>query len=147
MSHRSGRVSHLIREVVSDAIAHRLSDPRISRFTSVTRVELSADLKFADVYLSVMGEESEGQTTMKGLESARGLIQTRLARRLSMRQCPLLRLHLDLGLKAAAKIYRTLDELAKEREAAAQHQPAAETPERFRQGGTLEARAIPGDGT
>jgi ribosome-binding factor A len=107
-------VAHLIRDVVSDAIANRLSDPRVSRFTSVTRVELSADLRVADVYVSVMGSEIDGRTTMKGLESARGLIQTRLARRLEMRQCPLLRLHLDLGLKVAARTIETLDRLAAE---------------------------------
>jgi ribosome-binding factor A len=104
MSHRIGRVAHIIRDVVSDAIANKLSDPRISRFTSVTRIELSPDLRIADVYVSVMGSESDGRTTMQGLESARGLLQTRVAKNLDMRQCPLLRLHLDLSLKRAAHI-------------------------------------------
>lgn len=115
MSHRIGRVSHIVREVVSDAIAHRISDPRVSKWTSITRVELSPDLRFADVHLSVMGTETEGRTSLRGMESARGMIQSRLARELTMRQCPLLRFHLDLGLKAAEGILRTLDDLARER--------------------------------
>jgi ribosome-binding factor A len=110
MSHRIGRVAHIIRDVVSDTISQKLSDPRVSRFTSVTRVELSADLRLADVYVSVMGRAAEGEMTLRGLESARGLLQTRVAKRLDMRQCPILRLHLDLSLKKAAEVMHLLDE-------------------------------------
>jgi ribosome-binding factor A len=110
MSHRIGRISHIVRDVVSDAISNRLSDPRIHQFTSITRVELSPDLKCAHVYVSIMGTEAEGLTTMRGLESARGAIQTRLARSLDMRQCPIITFHLDLGLKKAAEIIRQINE-------------------------------------
>ncbi len=99
-----------MRDVVSDAIANRVSDPRVSRFTSVTRVEVSVDLRMANVYVSVMGTEAEATTTMKGLQSARGMIQTRLARRLDMRQCPILRFHLDHGLKSAIETIRRIDQ-------------------------------------
>ncbi len=111
MSYRMYRVANVVREVVSDAMANRLSDPRISRFTSVTRVEMSRDLQIADVYVSVMGSEADGNTTMKGLQSACGLVQSLLARRLNMRHCPELRFHLDLGLKIAQQVIRELDEV------------------------------------
>ena len=110
MSHRPERVSHVVRDVVSDAISNRLSDPRVAHFTSVTRVEMSGDLRIAHVHVSVMGSEAEGQTTMKGLESARGMIQSRLAQRLDLRQCPQIRFHLDLGIKKAIEIVRRIDE-------------------------------------
>ena len=111
MAHRLPKLAHAVRDVVSDAIANRLSDPRIHRFTSITRVEVSPDLKYADVYVSIMGSEAEGQTTLRGLESARGAVQSRLARSLTTRQCPLLRFHLDLGIKKAIAIIRQIDEL------------------------------------
>lgn len=107
-SRRKDRLSHVIRDVVSDAIANHVDDPRVTRFTSVTRVELSADLHFADVYVSVMGTEAKGRTTLRGLDSARGMIQTRLARRLDIRQCPILRFHLDGGLKRAIQTYQEI---------------------------------------
>ncbi|HUN80026.1 MAG TPA: 30S ribosome-binding factor RbfA [Phycisphaerae bacterium] len=110
MSHRIGRVAHIIRDVVSDTIANRISDPRVSRFTSVTRVEVSPDLRAANVYVSVMGDASEGRTTMKGLESARGLIQSRVAKSLDLRQCPIVQIHLDLSLKRAAEVMHLIDE-------------------------------------
>lgn len=111
MSYRKERLSHFIREVVSEAIANRVSDPRVSHFTSVTRVELSPDRRFADVFVSVMGTEADSRRTMRGLESARGMIQTRLARQLQLRQCPILRFQLDLGVKAAIETIRQLKEV------------------------------------
>lgn len=111
MSYRPERVAHVVRDVVSEAIAGRISDPRVHRFTSVTRVEMSADLRYANVYVSVMGTDIEGRTTMKGLESAVGMIQTMLARRLDMRTCPILKFHLDRGLKIAIETIRRIDEV------------------------------------
>lgn len=110
MSYRPERVANLVRDVVSDAIAGRLSDPRIQRFTSVTRVEMSGDLRYANVYVSVMGTDVEARTTMMGLDSARGMIQGMLAKRLDMRTCPALRFHLDRGLKIAIDTIRRIDE-------------------------------------
>lgn len=117
MAYRAERIASIVREVVSDAIANRLSDPRISRFTSVTRVELSPDLEFADVSVSVMGTEREARTCMRGLASARGAVQSLLAKRLEIRKCPLLRFRLDEGLKRGMEIVRELDRLEQERDA------------------------------
>lgn len=111
MAHRKERISNFIRDVVSDAIANRINDPRVHRFTSVTRVEISPDLRVANVYVSVMGSENESKTSIRGLESARGMIQTRLARQITMRQCPILRFHLDIGFKKAIDTIRALDEV------------------------------------
>ncbi len=111
MSYRNKRVAAVVRGIVSDTIANRLSDPRISRLTSVTGVEVTADLEFADVYVSVMGTDGEATTTMKGLQSARGLVQRQIARKLDIRKCPELRLHLDHGLKIARQTLQQLDEV------------------------------------
>lgn len=110
MAHRLEKVAHIVRDVVSDAINNRVSDPRIAPFTSITRVEMSGDLKIANVFISVMGDEIKGQTTMKGLESARGMIQGRVARQLDMRTCPSLRFHLDRGIKTAIETIKAIDE-------------------------------------
>src|SRR5213082_3427499 len=91
MVHRLERMASLIRQVVSEAIMSRIQDPRVSRFTSVTRVAVSPDLSFADVHVSVMGSEADQRTTLRGLQSARGMVQSMLARDLSTRHCPTLR--------------------------------------------------------
>jgi ribosome-binding factor A len=112
VSHRPQRIANVVRQVVSDAIANRLSDPRVSSLTSVTRVEMTRDLHFADVFVSVIGESRTAATTMKGLDSARGLIQKLVARRLDIRVCPHLRFHLDVGLKRAADTIDRINQLA-----------------------------------
>lgn len=114
MAFRMERMASVIRQVVSDCIANRLSDPRLARFITVTRVELTPDLSHANVYLSVMGTENQAQTSMKGMNSARGLIQTQLARELDVRQCPSLQFQLDRGLKIGAAILEKMDHLREE---------------------------------
>lgn len=111
MSHRIGRLAHVVRDVVSDSIANHVWDPRVCRFTSVTRVELSVDKRIANVFVSVMGSEADAKRTMQGLQSARGMIQTRLAHQLDIRQCPILRFHLDVGIKVAIETFRQLQEV------------------------------------
>jgi len=108
--YRAEKVASEIREVVGGAIITRLADPRISRFTSVTRVTVSADLAFADVYVSVMGTPVEERKTLAGLLHARGHLQGMVARRLRIRQCPEIRLHLDESIKRGAETIRIIDE-------------------------------------
>ncbi len=116
MSHRLERIARIVRDVVSDAVATRLSDPRISRLTSVTRVEISADCVYADVFVSVLGADPDTRKTVRGLESARGVVQSMVARRLDLRRCPILRFRIDSGIKKGIEIIAELDRLAEERE-------------------------------
>ncbi|GMV96585.1 MAG: 30S ribosome-binding factor RbfA [Phycisphaerae bacterium] len=121
-SFRPERVAQVIREVVSEAIANKLNDPRIEPLSSVTRVEVSADLEHAKVWVSVMGEASAGRRTLAGLKAAAGYVQRLTAAELSLRTTPHLTFHLDESLKKAAQTIRLIDESMAEirqREAAA----------------------------
>lgn len=114
MSRRIAKVASLTRSVVSDAIQHRLSDPRISPFTSVTRVEISGDLLFADVYVSVMGTDAEQRKSLTGLQHAAGHVQSLLASKLHIRQCPHIRFLLDDSIKKSTETIRMVDEAMQE---------------------------------
>ncbi len=109
-SFRPERVAQLVRAVVSDAISHKLSDPRIEPFSSVTRVEVSRDLEHAKVFVSVMGDASVRRRTMHGLNSAAGHIQRLVARQLPIRHCPQLSFHLDESIKRAVETIQLIDE-------------------------------------
>ena len=109
-SYRPQRVSNVVREVVSEAIANKLNDPRIAPFSSVTRVEVSRDLEYARVYVSVMGPPEVQRRTMKGLESALGVVQRLVAGELRIRQCPRLSFHLDESIKRAAETIKIINE-------------------------------------
>lgn len=108
--HRSEKVASEVRTIVSDAIANRLSDPRISRLTSVTRVRVSADLAVADVFVSVFGTPGEQNATIAALAHARGHVREMIARGIRLRQCPDLRFHLDDSIQRGTETLRLIAE-------------------------------------
>ena len=88
-SERMRRVDEAVRQVLSDAVAQDLQDPRIG-FVTMTSVKTSPDLRHARVYVSVLGDDSERAATLAGLQSAHGALQRRLARELRMKRTPTL---------------------------------------------------------
>lgn len=124
-SFRPERVAHVIRAVVSEAITNRLSDPRIVPLSSVTRVEVTADLEHAKVWISVMGPEPSQRRTIAGLRSARGFVQKLVAQELAIRTCPQISFVLDRSIKKAAETMALIDQAMAE----LGEGPAAETSE------------------
>ena len=103
------RVAEMIREVASETILFKMSDPRVKRVT-VMRVEVSPDLQHAKVHVSVMGTAVEQATTLKGLNHAAGFVQAQLGDRMRTRYTPSLRFVLDLGVKQSVEISRLISE-------------------------------------
>ena len=83
------RVDEAVRQVLSDAVAQDLQDPRIG-FVTMTSVKTTSDLRHARVYVSVLGNEAQRDATLAGLQSAHGALQRRLARELRMKRTPTL---------------------------------------------------------
>ncbi len=109
-SRRTAKVAEAVREQVSTTILFGLKDPRVKNVT-VTRVEVSPDLRNAKVYVSVMGDEKAQRLTLKGLESARGFLQAKLAERVKIRYTPILHFQLDQGVKRSIEASRLLREV------------------------------------
>lgn len=114
-SRRTARVAEAIREEVSSAILFQLKDPRVQNVT-VTRVEVSGDLRHAKVYVSVMGDERQQSLTMHGLESARGFLQSQVADRVKTRYTPILTFVLDQGVKKSIEAARLIREALGDRQ-------------------------------
>jgi ribosome-binding factor A len=95
---RTARVASMIREVVSTAILTELRDPRIRNVT-VLGADVSPDLRYATVRISVMGDEKTAALTMHGLNSARGFLQSRVGEYIKSRYTPELRFSLDDGIR------------------------------------------------
>ncbi|GAB4389244.1 MAG: 30S ribosome-binding factor RbfA [Thermodesulfovibrionales bacterium] len=106
---RSQRVSHLLKKEISDIIMNRVKDPRLG-FLTVTDVDLTADLKLARVYVSVLRDE-EKDTTFEILESARAFIRAELGRRLRMKVIPALDFRLDTTAQYGARIEKLLKDI------------------------------------
>ena len=111
-SRRTLKAAEAVREVVGMAILADLNDPRITNVT-VTRVEVSGDMREAKVYVSVMGEEKEQRLCMHGLRSAAGFLQSKVANRIDTRYTPRIEFVLDRGVKQSIEIHRILDEVLK----------------------------------
>jgi ribosome-binding factor A len=112
---RQERVARIVKESVSDAVANHLNDPRITGFTSVTRVEMSPDLRNADVYLSVFAEtESAKNQSFIAIDHARKRIQSFLGDALESKFCPVLRFHRDEQFQKTLETMRLIDQAASE---------------------------------
>ena len=84
---RADRVGDQIRVELADIIHRKIKDPRVG-FMTVTRVEVSDDLKHAKVFFSILGDEAMRKETLKGLKSAAHFIRGELGRRLKLRYTP-----------------------------------------------------------
>ena len=112
-------------------IIRSLSDPEVSPMTTVTRVEITPDLKFGKVYISVIGSEEDLDETMAGIKRAAGYIRRELAHTANLRITPELTFVPDRsiaeGIRMAARIDAVLAEDAPAEEDAPQEADKPET--------------------
>jgi ribosome-binding factor A len=103
------RVNEALREVLSEGIG-TLKDPRIG-FVTVTGVDTSPDLRQATVYVSVLGSEKKRDATIAGLQSAHGVLQSRVNRELRLKRTPQLTFEYDPTVERGARLSQLIDEL------------------------------------
>lgn len=93
-----------------------LRDPRVEGVT-VTRVEVSGDMRQAKVHVSIMGDEAKQRTCLHGLRSSAGFLQSKVADRIDTRYIPRLQFELDMGVKNSLAIAKALAEVLPQEEA------------------------------
>jgi ribosome-binding factor A len=112
---RQEKVARIVKEAVSDAIARHLNDPRISGLVSVTRVDMTTDLRNADVYISVFGSDEAGQNRVFGaITHAKSRIQSLLASQIQSKFCPVLHFYKDEKFKKTLETLNLIDQAVKE---------------------------------
>jgi len=112
-SRRPEQVGETLRQVITDALARDVRDPRVG-FVTVTGVLVTNELSHARILVSVPGDDAARQRALEGLESAAGFLRSRAARALTTRTVPELHFELDRGLQHAARINELLDGLRRE---------------------------------
>ncbi len=117
---RRRRGAEVIREVVAEAIARDLSDPRLG-FVTLTGVDASPDFASATVYFTTL-TRAQREPSMRALASARGLLQSRVGRELRTRHTPHLEFVYDETQDRARRVTRLIDDLVPD---AAEAPPAA----------------------
>jgi ribosome-binding factor A len=100
---RQKRVAELLHEELSLLIQQRASDPRLA-FVTVTGAEITPNLRRADVYVSILGDDETRQAALAALTNAIGFFRHELAAALDLRFVPELTFHLDVSLDRAERI-------------------------------------------
>jgi ribosome-binding factor A len=109
MSHRLEQVASTLHRAVAANIGKGLGDPRIRGLISVTRVDVSPDMRHADVFVTIMPEQHE-KLTMEGLKAAELHIQNAVKPQLPMRLMPHLHFKLDTKLKKEMAVLQSISE-------------------------------------
>lgn len=107
---RTQRVAQLLKEEISRLLQREVKDARIGLVT-VTDVRVTRDLKYADVYIYLPGDDERRAKALEGLSSAAGFMRSRLGRELTIRRMPELRFVLDRTQDHATRIHELLSEL------------------------------------
>ena len=106
---RAEKLQALIKQEMSNMLIRDVKDPRV-KFVTVTGVEVSNDLSYAKIYVSLYGSEEQQAEAWKGLQSALGFFRREIARRIELRGAPVLSFHKEYS----AHIESILHELKKE---------------------------------
>ena len=113
MSKRVNRVAEQMKKELGEIILQKVKDPRIG-FMTVTDVEVTGDLQNATIYISVLGNESEKEATLKGLEKAKGFIRSEIGKRIRLRVVPEIEFAFDESIAYGNRIETLLTQVNNE---------------------------------
>lgn len=107
------RINSEVQRELSQILREDLKDPRIHPMTSVMAVEVTPDLKYAKVFVSVMGDEEAKNRTMEGLKKSASYARHQLAQRMNLRNTPELKFVLDHSIEYGVAMSKRIDEVNK----------------------------------
>ena len=105
------RINTEVQKELSIILREEIKDPRINSMTSVVSVEVTPDLKYCKVYISVLGDEESQKNTLEGLKSAEGYIRSQLAKTINLRNTPELTFILDQSIEYGINMSKLIDEV------------------------------------
>ena len=98
--------------VISKVLMEEVKNPKVKGLVSVTNINVTEDLKFADVYFSIMGQENVNtDEVIEGLNQIKGFLRKRVAEEIEIRYIPEIRVKLDTSIEHAIKISKLLNDL------------------------------------
>ena len=114
---RTERVGNLIRNTLGEILLAKMSDPRFDPAkVSITKVELPEDLLSARVFISVNGDKTDENKALSALKHARGFLQDRLMRQISLRHTPRLSFVVDKQFKKTVETLNLISSVSQELE-------------------------------
>ncbi len=110
---RTNRISEEIRKIVSNIIMNELKDPRVSKLTSITKVETTNDLRYTNIFISVFDDKQKMIETNEALNKAKGFIRKELGKKLNLRYIPEPIFKLDESIKQGIYMSKLIDKVNK----------------------------------
>lgn len=110
---RPERVAEMIKRETADILENQVRDPRVSGMVSVTDVEVTQDLSFARIYVSVLPQGASVADVLRALQSAAPFVRRQLASRLDLREMPEIRFEHDDSLERGARVDELLRKIAR----------------------------------
>jgi len=111
---RVDRLNSLLKEVISEVVMRDVRDPRMAQFVTITSVEITSDLHYAKVFISVIGTPDQKKQTLEALQSAAGFIAIQSSRKVVMRYFPSLTFKLDDSVEQHIRIETLLGKIHEE---------------------------------
>jgi ribosome-binding factor A len=115
MSRRTEQVNDVIRAELAELVREEINDPRMHGLVTITRVDVSPDLRQARAYVSVLGTDEDRTSTMEALTSARAFLRRELGKRIRIRYVPNLRFVSDRSIEQGQEMTDLLRDSAAER--------------------------------
>ena len=112
-NNRFERINEEYRKEISNIIDNKLKNPNVTGLISVTKVKVTADLKYAKVYVSILNSKNLKET-LAGLKKSAGFVRSELARTVNLRNTPEIIFELDESLEYGAKIDAILKDIMKD---------------------------------
>jgi len=113
MIERTNRISEEMKREISSIIQNEIKDPRMPEFVSITEVNVTRDLRYAKVYVSVYGNEEEKKNAISALKSASGFIRHEVGQRIQLRYTPELQFELDNSIERGMYMNKLINETLK----------------------------------
>jgi ribosome-binding factor A len=111
MTRRTERVNELIREEISQVLSRQVRDPRLGGFVTVTEVSVTPDLRYAKVFVSIMGSEDEKKAALTALAAASGFFHRELRKHLALHHIPELSFHEDSSIERGGHILNLIKQV------------------------------------
>ena len=109
---RTDRIEEEIKKIVGTLIDNGIKDPRVNGLISVTKVDVSKDMKYCKIYVTTLGDEAAQAEVKEALKSAAGFIRRELAHRLNLRVTPELTFLMDDSIEYSihmAEMIKSID--------------------------------------
>lgn len=118
---RTDKLNSLLIQVITEVIRKDVRNPHVNEFVTVTNVEITKDLHYAKVFISVIGSEEQKTATLAALQSAAGFIAICASKKMVIRYFPALTFKLDDTVEKQMRIDEVINKIRAERESRPQH--------------------------